>query len=154
MKSAITDTVAYVKDMAQNMAGLDLRCVALSILMDMAIPINYSGFAYLREAVLMHYENPMLDLANETYLVIGTKYGGYDSDTVATDIRSATRVAWFQRDAEKWSIYLPALNPGKNKPPTNAELIAGLARILELYQGCAEAYLRQQNKEVVGNGSE
>ena len=84
MKSAITDTVAYVKLLAQNMAGLDLDCVILSILMDMAIPINYSGFIYLWEAVRMHYENPLLDLANETYLVIGTKYGGYDSDTVAT----------------------------------------------------------------------
>lgn len=56
-------------------------------------------------------------------------------------------------DTSVWNRYLPAVLINKKSPPTNAEMIAGLARVIELWQGCSDAYLRQLYKEVVSCGS-
>ena len=47
MKCAINDTIAYVKLLAQNLAGCDSNCAILAIMFDLAIPVNYDGFVSL-----------------------------------------------------------------------------------------------------------
>ena len=74
---------------------------------------------------------------------------GVSEEIVASSIRSAISTAWKRADREIWYLYLPTIPRDRDSAPTNAEVIAGLARITELWKGCADAYLRQRGKEVV-----
>ena len=152
MKCAINDTITYVKLLAQNLAGCDSNCAILAIMFDLAIPVNYDGFQYLKEAVSIQYTDPRLDLVNNIYEILAKRYG-VSTDMIASAIRSAVKAAWSRTEPEKWNIYLPTVSMARISAPTNAEVISGLARILELWQGCSDAYLRQSYMEVVSCGS-
>lgn len=151
MKSAINDTVEYVKLLAQNLAGCEPNFAVLAIMLDLGIPANYDGFEYLKSAIVLQYEDPTQDLLNDIYEALSDRYG-ISSDMVASAIRSAIKTSWSRTEAEKWCRYLPAAPISKGVAPTNAEVITGLARIVELWQGCSEAYIRQQNREVASCG--
>lgn len=149
----MNDTIAYVKILAQDLAGCEPDCALLAILFDLTVPVNYDGFEYLKASVIIQHANPTLDLVNDIYEMLAKQYG-VSTDMIAAAIRSAIKVAWSRADTEKWYRYLPTVPTDKGTAPTNAEVIAGLARIIELWQGCANAYLRQQSKEVASVGRE
>lgn len=151
MKCAINDTITYIKLLAQDLAGCTPNCAVLAIMFDLAIPVNYDGFEYLKAAVVMQHEDPTRDLLNDIYEMLAEHYG-VSPDMISSAIRSAIKSAWSRTGPEKWCKYLPTVSMAKSSAPTNAEVIAGLARILELWQGCSEAYLRQQYKEVLCSG--
>lgn len=153
MKCAVNNTITYIKHLAQDLAGCDPNCAVLAIMFDLAIPVNHSGFEYLKAAILMQYENPTLDLVNDIYIAVAETHGNISADMVSSSIRRAVKVAWDHGEVGVWDRYLPAVLTNKKRPPTNAEMIAGLARVIELWQGCANAYLRQLCKEVVSSGS-
>lgn len=152
MKCAINDTIAYIKRMAQDMAGFGPDYAVLAFMFDLKMPVNLYGFEYLKAAIMLRYENPTMDLANEIYLAIASAHGNITGEMVAASIRRVIRSSFEQGNIEKWALYLPASNLTAEHPPTNAEAIAGLARIVEFWQGCSEAYLRQVSKEVVSCG--
>lgn len=152
MKCAAKETITYIKLLAQDLAGCDPDCAVLAIMFDLVIPVNHSGFEYLKTAILIQYENPTMDLVNDIYVAIAEMHGNISADMVASSIRRAVKVAWDHSDTSVWDRYLPAVLTNKKRPPTNAEVIAGLARVIELWQGCSDAYLRQQYKEVVSSG--
>ena len=152
MKSAIDDTIAYIKHMAQDMVGFDPKYAVLAFMFDLKIPVKHYGFEHLKSAILMRYENPTMDLVNEIYWAIAETHGDASGEVVAASIRRVIRSSFDRDNITKWKIYLPASTLTEEHPPTNAEVIAGLARIVEFWQGCSEAYLRQANKEVVSCG--
>ena len=43
MKSAISDTVEYVKFLAQRLGGCKPNGIVLIMLMELGIPVNYTG---------------------------------------------------------------------------------------------------------------
>lgn len=151
MKCAVNDTITYIKLLAQDIAGCDPNCAVLAILFDLRIPVNHHGFQYLKTAILLQYQNPMLIVLNEIYQEIAEMYGDVSEDIIAASIHRVIKAAWERGDLTLWETYLPAANVNKNGPPTNSEVIAGLARIVELWQGCSDAYLRQLNREVVSS---
>ena len=145
------DTVGYIKRLAQDLAGCDLDYTILAILFDMTVPVNFKGFEYLKAAVLMQYEQSTRDLVNDIYTMLAKDYG-VSEEMVASTIRGVISAAWNRGDKAVWLRYLPTIPRDRSSAPTNAEVIAGLARILELWRGCSEAYMRQQCKEVVNSG--
>ena len=153
MKCATSDTIRYIKRMAQNMIGFDPNYAVLAFMLDLKIPVNPHGFEYLKTAIILRYENPTMDLANDIYLAIASTYGNISSEMIAASIRRVIKSSFDRGNVTRWQLYLPASNLTEDRPPTNAEVIAGLARIVEFWQGCSEAYLRQQYKEVVSSGS-
>ena len=153
MKCATSDTITYIKCMAQNMAGFDPSYAVLAFMLDLKMPVNHHGFEYLKAAIMLRYEKPTMDLTNDIYLTIASTQGNVSGEMIAASIRRVIKAAFERGNTTRWQIYLPASNLTGARPPTNAEVIAGLARILELWQGCSEAYLRQQHKEVVSSGS-
>lgn len=152
MECATIDTITYIKRMAQDMAGLNLNCAVLAFMFDLKMPVNLHGFEYLKAAILMRYENPTMDLTNEIYALIASAQVNVSSDVIAASIRRAIKSSFDYNEIAKWQLYLPAVIVTEDRPPTNAEVIAGLARILELWQGCASAYIYQRHKEVVSCG--
>lgn len=153
MKSAINDTVEYVKLLAQDLAGCEPNYAVLAIMLDLRIPVNYDGFEYLKAAVIMQHEEPTLDLVNDIYEALAKRYG-VTTEMVASGIRGAVKTAWNRTEPKKWCRYLPTIPTGKSGAPSNVEVITGLARIVELWQGCSEAYMRQRSREVVSCGME
>ena len=153
MKSAMKDTITYIKQLAQDLAGCDPNCAVLAIMFDLTIPVNHRGFEYLKTAILIQHENPTMDLTNDIYIAIAETHGNINTDMVDSSIRRAVKAAWEHSDTSVWDRYLPAVLTNKKRPPTNAEIIAGLARVIELWQGCSDAYLRQQYKEVASCAS-
>ena len=149
----ISDTITYIKILAQDLAGCDPSCAVLAILLDLAVPVHHDGFEYLKAAIVMQYKVPTRDLENDIYRTLAEQYN-VSKETVSSLIRSVISAAWKRGDHPLWYQYLPTIDKGKSNAPTNAEVIAGLARALELWQGCADAYLRQQHKEVVSCGRE
>lgn len=147
MSCAINDTIAYIKNLAQDLAGCDINCAVLAIMFDLAIPVNYDGFEYLKAAIAIQHDDPTQDLVNNIYEILAKHYG-ISAYIVSSAIRSAVRAAWSRSSHEKWCRYLPTVTLNKGSAPTNAEVIAGIARTLDLWQGCSNAYLRQQHKEV------
>lgn len=147
MRCAINDTIAYIKILAQDLAGCDINCAVLAILFDLEIPVNYDGFEYLKAAIVMQHDDPTQDLVNNIYETLAKHYG-ISAYMVSSAIHSAVSVAWSRSSHEKWCRYLPTVPLNKRSAPTNAQVIAGIARTLELWQGCSSAYLQQQHKEV------
>lgn len=156
MKCAIDDTVEYVKFLAQRLGGCSPNCVVLVILMDLGIPVNQDGFEYLKSAVLLQYEDPMRDLVNDIYPAIASRYGNgaISNKLLETSIRSAIRAAWLRTKIDVWQKYIPSLPNDYGHPPTSTEVIASLARIVELWKECSDAYMRQCNREVMHCGME
>ena len=60
MKCATNDTIAYIKLLAQDLAGCNPNCAVLAILFDLSIPVNYDGFEYLKAAIVMFSTVPIL----------------------------------------------------------------------------------------------
>ena len=147
------DTIGYIKQLAQDLAGCNPDYTVLSILLDMTVPVNFKGFEYLQAAILMQYERSTRDLVNDIYRMLAKDYG-ISEEMIASTIRGAISAAWNRGDKNIWFRYLPTIPRDRSSAPTNAEVIAGLARILQLWRGCSEAYMRQQCKEVVSSGRE
>ena len=107
MKCAINDTIAYVKLLAQDLAGCDTNCAILAIMFDLAIPTNYDGFEYLKAAITIQHADPNLDLVNDIYEILSKRYR-VSADVVSSAIRSAIKVARNHTEPEKWNIYFLA----------------------------------------------
>lgn len=149
MESAANDTIAYIKQLGRDLAGHSPECAVLSFLMDLSFPLDLKGCEYVIAAVLLQREDPVRDLANSIYITIALRYC-VTPKIVEAAIRRVIRISWTRAAHRLWFRYLPTIDPVRSAPPTNAEVIAGLARVLQLWQSCAEAYLRQRPKEVTG----
>ena len=152
---AMHDTIEYVKLLAQWLYACDADYIALVILLELGIPVNHTGFQYLKEAIVLQYEDPLLDLTNEIYQKVAERSREHTSCAmVESAIRGAIHRGWERFGDDLWRKYLPTLPPGKPRAPSNAEVIAGIARIMELWYGCSQAYKRQRDGEVVNSGRE
>lgn len=155
MRYAVDDTIEYVKHLAQQLTGCTASCVVLIVLMRLGIPTNYDGFEYLRVAILMRYENPMGTMVNDIYPALRSRYGKYiTNEQIETAIRSALVIGWRRTGPAVWRVFLPTLLAESDKRPSNTEVIYELARIVELWCDCADAYERQRGKEAASCGTE
>ena len=103
MRTPIDDTIQFVKERAKNMRYCSTSCVVLEILLELGVPTNMEGFAYLKDAIRLRYINPYWTVTNHIYPAISQKDGGLlSNDQIDTAIRSAIKV---QRSADgtTWS---------------------------------------------------
>ena len=124
------------------------------ILLELGIPVNHVGFEYLKTAVLLQYEDPMRSLSNDIYPVLLKRYtnGTGSVKQIEGALRSVARTGWERTGIDTWRKYFPTIRYQLSGPPTTSEVIAGLARIVELWKDCSDAYLRQCDREVTGCG--
>lgn len=154
MKCAVDETIAYVKHLAQQLMDCNASGVVLVILMRLRIPTNYDGFEYLKTAILLRYENPMRTMVNDIYPELRKRYGKHiTNEQLETAIRSAIIIGWKRAGSSIWKVFFPTiLAEEERRRPSNTEFIYELARIVELWCDCAEAYARQRTREEVGYG--
>ena len=144
------DTIQFVKERAKNMRYCSTSCVVLEILLELGVPTNMEGFAYLKDAIRLRYINPYWTVTNHIYPAISRKDGGLlSNDQIDTAIRGAINCAWEDADLVLWKLFFPTILKRRIKKPTNKEFIYELAYIVEMWRDCAEAYERQCSREVV-----
>ena len=152
MRTAMDDTIEFVKSRAKSMRYCSVPCIILEILMEMAIPTSFDGFEFLKMAIYLRYLNPFWTVTNNIYPAISAQYGGtLTNDQIDKAIWGAINEAWKNVDIAVWRLFLPTILKNKNKKPSNTEFIYELARIAELWSGCAEAYERQCTREGVSH---
>ena len=151
MQCAIDDTIEYVKHLARQMVGCSPDCVILVVLMKLGIPTTHMGFEFLKTAVFLRYEDPLRTLTNDIYPALRKRYGLYITDEqFESAIRTAIQQGWKRIGLPTWRTCFPTiLYENRKGKPSNAEFIDELARIVELWCGCAEAYARQGYREEV-----
>ena len=133
-------SISAVKNRVLDLAGrqqepvLQLQsnhAAVTTMLHELGIPTNYSGFDQIRLGVLMLADNPGLQMTKVVYPGIAEMsiHGG-NKDTVERNIRSAIATAYNRRDDRVWRRYFPAAPNGQIPKPTNAKFLTGLAEML------------------------
>lgn len=127
------------KFLAKNFSRDELQSMTLLILYDLGMPLNYSGFGYLKDAIPVAFESPSQIVAKEIYLSVAERYvPRVDPSTVESAIRDTVERAWEDRHNSKWRYYFPDHMLQRSKAPSNVEFIAAIVYFLEMWQGCCK----------------
>ena len=134
--------------LARHLNKCDPQYIAVILLMELGVSTKHDGFEYLKCAIVMRFQDPYLSIAKEVYPAVSRQSAEHVSENqVERSIRNAIKAAWKCRDEEAWAHYFPASCNGKVARPSNAEFITRLARVLELWKGCCQAYEQQSCSE-------
>ena len=135
---AIEEAVDRVLALAGHLGKASRQCVILVLLMDGNIPEKNVGFEYLKRAILLLHDDPTM-IIKEIYQRVGDSCPGkVDARTVEQSIRQAITAALKNNDRSAIICYFSRGKGGILKKPTNAEFIAKMARMLEMYMGLFE----------------
>ena len=125
--------------MAKKLRSHQVKSVVLMILYDLQIPLNFDGFGYMKNALVIAYRNPTQIVVSEIFEKVGEEYiPKAVVRNIDTAIRDAIKKAWKNRNPNKWRQYLPEELLDGRTPPSNSELISALVYFLELWQDCYE----------------
>lgn len=122
--------------LSRRCQGHEVRSVVITMLYDMELPLNSCGFSYLKNAVMVASSRPSLIVMKEIYEEVGKLYAPCaDHSAIDSGIRDAVRIAWCNRRNDRWSYYFPESIMSREKPPSNAEIIAAMVYFVEMWQG-------------------
>lgn len=98
------------------------------LLHEMGVPAHLSGYTYLRDAVCMVIDNPMLinNMTKQVYPALAARCGK-TSASVEKAIRTAVEVSWNRGKAELMEEVFGFTVSSQKGKPTNTEYIAMLA---------------------------
>lgn len=99
-----------------------------SLLMQLGVPANLTGYSYLHAAIIIAVDSPEVvhQLTQALYPVIAEQFQT-TSSSVERAIRHAVTSAWDRGAAEAYHRLLGRTGPMMHDKPTNRELIAQLA---------------------------
>lgn len=116
-----------------NLHGRNLQIYVTKLLHELGIPSHIKGYQYIRESILMLYENPDMigGITKELYPEIAQKYNTTIS-RVERAIRHAIEVSWNRGDWDLMEeIFGHSVDIDKAKP-TNSEFVVTIADKLRL----------------------
>ena len=121
-------------------------------LMALGIPGKLRGCTYLRHAVPLYARDPLQSVTKVLYPEVARICGCAPSH-VERSIRSAIDAGWRRRDDNIWKRYFRTDERGGVPRPTNGEMIARLAQMLEKSPEVSgnTADIVQNNPEDPGN---
>lgn len=127
------------KFLAQHSDKNEIQSMTLLIMYDLGIPLNCSGFDYLKNVVPIALKRPSQIVLKELFLEVGEQYVpavGYS--TMDSAIHDVVEKAWKYGRRNRWMYYFPDYLVQNEDPPSNTEFIAGMAYFLEMWQGCCK----------------
>lgn len=122
------------KFLAKGSKPSELPCIALLILFDLRLPLNYLGFAYLKQILPIASKEPTEIVLKEIYQEVGNRYNpevGYA--TMDGAVHDVIVKGWENGNREKWQYYFPSHVIEGPEPPCNSEFISGIAYFLEMW---------------------
>lgn len=127
------------KFLAKSTDRDEIQGMTLLIMYDLGVPLNYSGFGYLKYAIPVAFRSPSQIVAKEIYLAVAEYYTPrVELSTMESAIRDAIDKAWEDRHNNKWHYYFPHHILQRSKAPSNVEFIAAIVYFLEMWQGCCK----------------
>ena len=134
----IPSTVARIRDLSRRLnpspvTAPDPMSQVSNLLLSLSIPPRLSGYAQVREAILIKARHPKYAITKEPYPAVANACG-CDADSVERCIRTAIHAAWKHRDDRVWQLYFRPGPDGTIPRPTNGTFISRLADSLHLNQ--------------------
>ena len=108
-------------------ANIHIDPTLCATLQKLGYPTHRLGYSYLLIAITRYAQGDMVSLSKELYPYVAKLFGYCDWPPVENAIRSVTEVAWETAPAPVWKTLFPSCQ----KAPTNKQLIATLAEILQ-----------------------
>lgn len=144
MHSPSDAMLEYIISLAQHFDALDSEQIAMIMLMDLEINEAHDGFEYLRSAIYLFCEEPTQMIMKGLYPAVARRSGRYvSSETVERAIRNAINSAW-DMQSEMWRAFFPS-----GKKPSNGQMIAKIAKYIELWKGCCKVYKQRAREGVL-----
>lgn len=141
------ETLEHIKFLARYWGRAGLQYMVITLLLELSVPTGCDGFDYLKESIILYYEDPMQTITKGLYPAVADQYDCFvDGTQIESSIRNAIRKAWKNRNENNWRRYFPPNIYGEIPKPSNTEFISRIARVLELWKGCCEAYEQQSYK--------
>ena len=105
----------------------DIQTQVTTMLLALGIPSKLSGYAQLREAVILMSQRPCQAITKELYPAVGALFDS-SGEQVERTMRTAIKTAWLRGDPKVWQMYFGELK----RWPTNAAFICRLSDCLNL----------------------
>ena len=136
MHSTIDKTIEHVLFLARHVGKCDLRGAVIVILMEIGIPTKNVGFEFMRQAILLQYEDPTRSLTNDIYAELCLHYRQNSEEQIEQAIMNAIKMAWRHGSKEAWDWYFSYDGKPVANKPSNSDFISRIAYILEIWQEC------------------
>ena len=141
MEINIENSLEHFKKLVRRYYKSDLQSVIPLILMELGFPAKLDGNDFVTTAILFYPGTINGTIPINLYEAISQTHGGiFSKSTIEKSIRKAIREAWMRRDETMWLYYFPVLEGCSEKPPTNHEFIAEMARIMVLWKGLCQTH--------------
>ena len=117
-------TLERAQFLARHFGKDKLHYAVGAVLFELKIPMKGAAFDYIKNAVLISFEDPIMPVVKGLYPTICLMYNPtIGSDQIETTKRSAIKIAWRERDDEVWSFYVQPDRDGEYNKPSNAEVV-------------------------------
>ena len=135
------ETLEHILFLARRFKKTNIRYVVIILLMELGVPTQYDGFDYLVKAIVLCVQDPALVMMKGLYNLVADQYDReMDTHQIEQAIRSAIDTAWQKGSLEAWDKYFSLGQRHGVRKPANAEFVSRIARLLELWMGCCDAY--------------
>ena len=136
MESTISKTLKHVLFLARHLDACDPRGAVIVALMELGVQTKSIGFEFLKQAIILQYNDPTRALTNDIYREITLHCKQNSEEQVEQAIREAIKFAWRHGSKAAWEWYFSYDGQAVIHKPTNSEFISRIAYILELWQEC------------------
>lgn len=141
MEKNIENSLEHFKKLVCRYYKSDLQFVIPLILMELGFPAKLDGNDFVTTAILFYPRTIDGTIPINLYEAVSQAHGGiFSKPTIEKSIRKAIREAWEHRSETLWLYYFPVLGGCHEKPPTNHEFIAEMARIMALWKGLCQTH--------------
>lgn len=139
MPNAKEETLYHALFLAQHLSKGDLKDGLVYILYELEMPSHNIGYHYVRNAILMFYQDPVHMLLQGIYQTVIEKVNPSASyEQIEQSIRSVIGQSYKNCDPQVWRIYFRSKGMQKAKRPSNYEFISEIANFMELWQACCK----------------
>lgn len=145
MEEIIEETVRHIYFLARHLAGCECRHVVAVFLMELGVSTRGVGYEYLKQAILLQHEDPTQLYTKHIYPEIAKRHGPHANKCqVERAIGLQIMRSWQNRNNKIWARYFPPDENGQVAKPSNGEFISTMVQLLILWEGCRDAYIREQ----------
>ena len=133
MPNAKEETLYHALFLAQHLSKGDLKDGLVYILYELEMPSHNIGYHYVRNAILLFYQDPVRTLLQGIYQTVIEKVNpSANYEQLEQSMRSVIRQAYKDCEPQIWGIYFQQ----KRKRPSNLEFISKIKDFMELWQAC------------------
>ena len=139
MPNTKEETLYHALFLAQHLSKGDLKDGLTYILYEIDMPSHNIGYHYVKNAILLYYQDPVHILLQGIYQAVIEKVNPSASyEQVEQSMRSAIGQAHKNCEPQIWRIYFRHREKRKPKRPSNYEFISGISNFMELWQACCK----------------